>query len=185
MVLKIPPSNPFDTGITRIKREFGETQEEFDATKNDATYQIGRDTYTLVFDGKLDEPIASGIRPRHGDRILTDVAELVPNRASLRDACLKSQDTLADASVDLGTGGAWHAYPNYDSKTATIASYDLVSKPGSQTLSVKFVDGGLDVSVHSRDRKREVDHTMRAIIADHGSCTVTVEGVSWQLSPNG
>ena len=182
MVLNIPPSSPFGTGITRIHRAPAETQEQFDATKGDAVYHIGNESHTLVLDGKLDESIASGISPWYGDRLLTEVAEIAPSRENLRQACLESHNWSANPTVDLGTGAEWNVFPNKDLKTSAFTSYDLISGPGPQTLNVRFAEGGLDVSVHSQDKQRDVGHTMRAFIADDGVCTPTVEGVTWHVA---
>lgn len=185
MVLKSPPSSTFGIGVTRINRGANESQEQFDSTKDTATYQIGRDTHTLVLDGKLDEAILEGVRPYFlGEKIITDIRDLGPGIEGLKRACRESQDYRNDATVDLGTGAEWHAFPNYDLKNQKITSYDFVSGPGPQTLNARFTeDGGLDVVVSSQDKRREVSHSMRAVFSPDGACTPNLEGVTWHMAP--
>lgn len=185
MVVKIPPREPFWTAITRIDRRAGETQEQFDATRGEATYQVGKDTYTLELDGKLDEEISKGVHAYyHDETLVTDIRSLASKTQAIKDACLESQDFRADPTVDLGTGVDWHVFPNYDTKNQTITSYDLISGPGPQSLNARFTDdGGLDLTVSSEDKKRDLRHSMRATFAADGSCALASEGVIWHQVP--
>jgi hypothetical protein len=181
MVVNLPPREPFWTGITRIERKPGESQEQFDSTKEQATYQVGKETHTLVLDGKVDQVIASGLESWYGDRIVHDIRELAPKAAEIRQACKAAEDFGDLVKVDLGTGNEWFVLPNIDSKTGAVSSYDLISGPGPQRMSAQLKDGGVDLVVSSSDERRNLRHSMRAMLGDDGSCTPTLEGVSWEL----
>jgi hypothetical protein len=183
MVKNIPPSQPFWTGFTRIEHAKGETQEQFEATKGDATYPVGSDSHVLVLDGKLDEAVASGVHAwSEGERLITDIRELAPKVAAIRDACKKSDDELVTSEVDLGTGYDWVAFPNKDPKTHAFASYDLISGPGPQQISVRFEGEETRLWVSTKDKQRDLGHSMSAQIKADGTCEPIGEGVSWQLA---
>jgi len=183
-VVKLTPDAPFWSGITRIQRKESETQEQFDATKDQATFQVGQDTHTLTLDGKVDDIILQGLNPYYqSDRLITDIRQLSGKATELREACLKSEDAFANAEVDLGTGNNWYCFPQKDSQTHQTYGYELISGPGPQTLSVRLEDNGVvDVCVSSKDEVRDLGHSMRAKITPDGSCEPTLEGVSWQLA---
>ena len=183
-VVKLNPEAPF-WGITRIQRNAAETQEQFDSTKDQATFQIGQDTHTLTLDGKIDDAILQGLNPDYtgSDRLITDIRQLSGKASDLREACLKSEDVFANAEVDLGTGNNWFCFPQKDSQTQQTYGYELVCGPGPQTVSVRLEDNGVvDVCVSSKDNARDLHHSMRAKITPDGSCQPTLEGVSWKIA---
>lgn len=181
-VVKLTPDAPFWSGITRIQRKAGETPEQFEATKGQATFQVGQDTHTLQLDGKVDDIVLQGLKPCYGDKLIKDLRELSQQGPALREACLKSEAFLSHTEIDLGTGSNWAVFPQKDSEYKTYG-YDLVSGPGPQTLSVRLEENGvIDVCVNSNDKNREVNHSMRAKIGSDGSCEPILEGVSWLLA---
>lgn len=183
MVVKLSPDKSlFGTGITRIDRRPGETQEQFDATKDQATYQIGADTHTLVLDGKIDEALAGGLQPGYNRRLLSDIRDLAGKTEEILHACKTSEDWRSEGTVDLGTGAEWTAFPNTDPKTHLVTSYDLIEGPGPQEVNVRLLDDGMIISVSSKDQKRELGHSMSAHFSADGSCNLVSEGVSWQVA---
>lgn len=182
-VVKLCPDAPFYTGITRIQRKAGETQEQFDSTKDQATFQVGSQTHTLQLDGKVEDVIFQGLRAGHGDTLISDIRQLARHGSALRETCLRSENTFANAEVDLGTGNPWYVFPDKDDEYKTYG-YTLVNGPGPQTISVKLEDNGVvDVCVSSEDKTRDLRHSMRAKIGDDGSCEPHLEGVSWHIAP--
>lgn len=183
-VLKLNPSEPFWSGITRIQRNAGETQQQFDATKDQATFQVDGDSYTLNLDGKIDDVVLKGVRPYYeGEHLITDIRELKDQAGALRETCLKSEDILTNAEVDLGTGNPWYCFPQKDPNTHKTYGYELISGPGPQKLSVRLEENGIvDVAVSTEDRQRDLGHSMRAKIGPDGSCDPFLEGVTWKLA---
>lgn len=181
-VHKMTPDAPFWSGITRIQRKAGETQEQFDATKDQATFQVGQETHTLQLDGKVDDIVLQGLRPGYGDTLISDIRQLANHGPAIREACLKSEDVFSNAEVDLGTGSPWYAFPDKDEKYQTYG-YTLVNGPGPQTVSVKLEDNNVvDVCVSSKDNARDLGHSMRAKIGADGTCEPHLEGISWKIS---
>lgn len=181
MVFKMGPDQIFRMGVVRLERRPGESQAQFDATKAQAVFPSDGQEHQLVLDGKVDDVILKGLHPGYGDRLITELKELAPHAAKIAAACKASEEFLATAEVDLGTGSSWWVIPAYNAQHE-ITSYDLLAGPGPQKLNVRFAEGGLDVTVSSDDKPRELSHAMRGLIAADGSVTPTLEGVSWKLA---
>lgn len=183
-VMKLEPSAPFWSGITRIQRQAGESPEQFEASKERATFQVEGQQHTLTLDGKVDDIVLQGLRPYSTvDRLITDIRELKDKASVLRQACLSSEEDFSNVEVDLGSGSSWWVFPQKDSQTHKTYGYELLNGPGPQTIFVKLEENGVDVCVTSQDKTRELGHSMRAKIGDEGSCDPFLEGVSWRLAP--
>jgi hypothetical protein len=183
MVVNIPPSKPFWTGITFIQHGKGETPEQFESSKDQATFQVGSETHTLVLDGKIDPVIAAEVRPwGAGERVFTDIRELAPKAADIARTCQQSEKAFGEAAVDLGTGGEWTAFPRKDAKTKEVTHYELYSGLCPQKLLVQFAEGGTLLTVNSENRAKDVHHSMSALITPEGECQVKHESVTWQLT---
>lgn len=180
MVFKTPPDNFFRTGITRIERKPGESQEQFDATKDQATYQVKDEIHTLILDGKVDGEILDGVRPGNGDTLLTHVGELAPHYAKIKTACEKSEAFLATEKVDLGTGNDWFILPKYKHDDHSVYGYELISGAGPQTLAVYPIEDGMDMTLHTRNALKDLRHSVSARITPDGKVTPLAEGVSWK-----
>ncbi|MGE0490110.1 MAG: hypothetical protein AB7S38_12960 [Vulcanimicrobiota bacterium] len=181
MVVKMGPDQIFKTGFVRIERKPGESNEQFDATKDQAVFPSEGQEHKLELDGKVDDVILKGLNPGYGQSLITELSELAPHAAKIAAACKASEAFLATAEVDLGTGSSWWVIPSYNTQHE-ITSYDLLAGPGPQKLNVRFAEGGLDVIVSSDDKQRDLGHAMRGLIAADGSVTPTLEGVSWKLA---
>lgn len=181
MVIKMGPDSIFKLGLVRIERRPGESNEQFEATKDQAVFPSQGQEHQLVLDGKVDDVILKGLHPGYGERLITRLDELAPHAAKIAEACKASEEFLATPEVDLGTGSNWWVIPSFNTKHE-ITSYDLLAGPGPQKVNVRFAEGGLDVIVSSDDKQRELSHSMRGLIAADGSVTPTLEGVSWKLA---
>lgn len=180
MVVKLSPSNFLGVGITRIDRKPGESQEHFDATKDEATYQVKDHVYTLILDGKVDSEVMDGVRPMYGEKLISDVGELAPHYSEIAKACKESEDFLATATVDLGTGHDWAVLPKYKSDDHSIYGYDLISGPGPQTIAVYPMNVGMDMTLSTKNVSKDLGHSVSAKFTAEGLVTPFSEGISWK-----
>lgn len=179
----IPDANSFKLGMTRIERNPGESQAQFDATKDTATFELSGQTHTLVLDGKLDDVLAQGVHAWHeGESLITDLRHFSGKAEAIAKVCKDSEELGNTAIIDLGTGVEWMALPNYRPDDHTVYGYQLLSGPGPQQINVSLREDGINLVVETRDKQRNIHHANRGVIGYDGSVTPNAEGVTWNMA---
>lgn len=184
MIRKIPP-NPefFNRGLTTIARKPSETQEEFDSTKDQATFQHDGKEYTLQLDGKTDDVVLSTLKG-NPEFWLTDLKQLNGRSDAILKACDATEDwgrDLSASEVDLGTGGSWFASPDFNNKHEVVG-HSLYRLGGGEdhSITVRRDEDGITFDVKTASPDGLLKHSMSGLLQSDGSVQPYREGVLWQ-----
>lgn len=196
MVRKLlPKSSVFSIGLTTIQRLPKESQQQFDATKGDATYPFKGETHTLILDGKTDDVVFSELyKPE--ENFITDLQQLRGKTEAIVKACKASEDIFGDiqeAEVDLGTRQPWIALPDLDRNAEVIGHTLYPANSGrSHSISVSQSEEGVRLTVSTETPNRSglsgeetLGHTMAGLFTSDGSIIADYEAIGYQGKKSG
>ena len=185
MIRKILP-NPqlFNTGVTTIQKSSRESQEQFDATKDQATFTFGGEAHILQLDGKVDDIVTQQLRNPENNYI-TDLEQLRGKTNEILKACQASEDMSSDfksQSLDLGLNNKWFASPNYD-ENHEIDGHTLypIGRGSGHSITVESEEPGLKMTVSTETpQSAGLGHSMSGLFLTDGRVILQHEGVSYK-----
>jgi len=181
----LPDKGFFNSGVTTITRAPGETQEQFDATKDQATFRHGGETHTLVLDGKTDDVVLQSVNKYVDQETwITDLKQLEGKTVEILTACKHAEDIfddLEDDTVTLQAGKTWIALPDFN-KEHEVTGYTLLppSYGKSHSISVDPHGDSYRFSVSTDSSDGALGHSMSGILQKDGSIKPYHEGISWK-----
>ena len=185
MIKKIMPDPKFfNVGITTIQKSPQESEEQFEATKDQATFTFERETHTLKLDGKTDELITQQLR-NPDQNYITDLEQLKGKTDEILAACKACEDMKSDfqsQTLDLGLETKWFASPDYN-ENHEIDGHTLypIGKGDGHSISVSQEEGGLKMLVSTDTPKSAgLGHSMSGLFTNDGQIILQHEGVSYK-----
>ena len=185
MVTKSTP-NLFSMEMVSIRRGPNESQEQFDATKDQATFPFKGETHTLVFDGKTDDVVLKQF-DNPETRFITDLQQLRGKSTSILKACKASEDDFykeEDIRVELGTDSDWVAL--YD-QNPEDPSYTLLPQGvgRAHSIAVKKSEQGLLMTVQTETQamltsQPVLKHVMTGLLTADGQVIPNSESVIYR-----
>ena len=180
----LPDPKLFNIGVTTIQKAPQESEEQFNATKDQATFSFEGQSHTLKLDGKIDDIVAQQLRNPERNHI-TDLEQLKGKTSEIMAACEASEDMKSDfhsQTLDLGLETKWFASPDYN-ENHEIDGHTLypIGRGGGHSISVSQEEDGLKMIVSTdTPESAGLGHSMSGLFTNDGQIILQHEGVSYK-----